>query len=141
MDNRICSPLVRQNDTFTCIFITIFAAFCSGEILNREGSHWTQMEQSAFPDQGKFYCGDCCGQHLAWQACNQQWKQGPPGCINWVQCFQRECRVSGVSGKQWATRTPIFTTLSVKRDPVCHQTLLCSTKDVAPSTLWSIRGL
>ncbi len=63
-------------------------------MIEKEGSHWTQMEQSAFPEQGKFYCGDCCGQHIAWDACTDQWRRGPPGCINWVQCFQRECRVS-----------------------------------------------
>ena len=75
------------------IEIVVFTAFCSGEVIEKEGSHWTQMEQSAFPEEGKFYCGDCCGQHLAWKACTDQWKDDPPGCINWVQCFQKECRV------------------------------------------------
>ena len=85
---RLTSEIV----VFTA-FIVVFTAFCSGEVIEKEGSHWTQMEQSAFPEQGKFYCGDCCGQHLAWKTCTDQWQDNPPGCINWVQCFQKECRV------------------------------------------------
>ena len=54
--------------------ILVFTAFCSGEVIEKEGSHWTQMEQSAFPEQGKFYCGDCCGQNLAWKTCTDQWQ-------------------------------------------------------------------
>ena len=72
----------------------VFAAFCSGQVIQKGGSHWTQIETSAFPDQGRFYCGSCCGQHLAWETCNSKLKDKWPGCMNWVQCFQHECRVS-----------------------------------------------
>ncbi len=63
-------------------------------MIQREGSHWTQMETSAFPDNGRFYCSGCCGQHLALDTCNQKLRGKWEGCTNWVQCFQRECRVS-----------------------------------------------
>ena len=59
-------------------------------------SHWTQMETASFPHDGRFYCGGCCGQHLAKDACDKQHQQQHrQRCWNWARCFVRECQVSG----------------------------------------------
>jgi len=66
-------------------------SFCTGQVIQREGSHWTQMETELFPEDGRFYCGGCCGQRLAADACHKT-KDHWRGCSNWVQCMQHQCK-------------------------------------------------
>lgn len=76
------------------------------------GNQWTQQEVD-FGYHGYFYCGECCGQHLAADGCdedrNRKWKASDKGggggggddddddddvsCFNWVLCFMKRCQV------------------------------------------------
>lgn len=86
-DEKSCQGYTYQKPTR-------LESFCTGDVIQEEGSHWTQIESRTFPNQGRFYCGGCCGQHLAANACQNHQLNGDQkkGCTNWVQCFQRECK-------------------------------------------------
>ena len=78
---------------YATVFVP-FPAFCTGQVIHGDGNHWTQMETETFPDQGRFYCGGCCGQRLAEEACNEKVRGKWEGCTNWVQCMEDQCKVS-----------------------------------------------
>lgn len=79
----------------------ICAEFCRGEVVlpGDATRHWTEDETDLFTGGDLMYCGGCCGQHLASDACNVQFSietnyDGRDGvCDRWISCFVDQCRV------------------------------------------------
>jgi len=76
--------------------------YCRGEVVAPGDAtrHWTEDETDLFTGGDLIYCGGCCGQHLASDACNVQFDVGVTHniedglCDRWIACFVEQCRVT-----------------------------------------------
>ena len=62
--------------------------------------HWTEDETELFTGDELVYCGGCCGQHLAKDACDAEMSKDDgtmekygASCDAWIDCFVQQCQV------------------------------------------------